>query len=28
VWCAVCVARVEIKISREWLEQRRVAELN
>jgi len=28
VWCAVCVARVEIKISREWLEQRRLAELN
>ena len=28
VWCAVCVARVEIKISPEWLKQQHIAELN
>jgi hypothetical protein len=28
VWCAVCIARVEIKISPEWLAQQRVAHLN
>jgi hypothetical protein len=28
VWCAVCIGRFEVKISREWLEQRRTAELN
>jgi len=31
VWCAVCVGRIEVKISREWLEQsqaRRAAQLN
>jgi hypothetical protein len=28
VWCAVCVGRVEIKISPKWLEQQRVASLN
>jgi hypothetical protein len=28
VWCAVCIARFEVKISREWLEQMRVAHLN
>jgi len=40
VWCAVCVGRIEVKISRQWLDQqsispnlvdlarRRVAQLN
>jgi hypothetical protein len=31
VWCAVCVGRVEVKISREWLAQsarQQVAHLN
>jgi hypothetical protein len=40
IWCAVCIARVEVNVSREWLEQsqspnldalarqRRTAELN
>jgi len=28
VWCAVCIARFEVKISREWLEQMQVAHLN
>ena len=28
VWCAVCIGRFEVEISREWLEQRRAAELN
>jgi hypothetical protein len=28
VWCAVCIARIEVKISPEWLKQQRVAELN
>jgi hypothetical protein len=40
IWCAVCIARVEVNISREWLqsvrpnldalarEKRRTAELN
>jgi hypothetical protein len=28
VWCAVCIARIEVKISPEWLKQQRIAELN
>ncbi len=28
VWCAVCIARIEVKISPEWLKQQRLAELN
>jgi hypothetical protein len=28
VWCALCISRVEINISREWLEQQRFAALN
>jgi len=28
IWCAVCIARIEVKISREWLDQQRVAQLN
>jgi len=28
VWCAVCIARIEVKISPEWLKQQRAAELN
>jgi len=28
IWCAVCVARVEVKISTEWLAQQRTAQLN
>jgi hypothetical protein len=28
VWCAVCVARVEVPISEEWQRRRRVAHLN
>ena len=28
VWCALCISRIEVKISREWLEQQRAAELN
>jgi len=28
VWCAVCIARIEVKISPEWLKQQRFAELN
>jgi hypothetical protein len=28
VWCARCVARVEIPISGEWLKRQRVAQLN
>jgi hypothetical protein len=28
VWCAVCIARVEVKISQAWLDQRQKAELN
>jgi hypothetical protein len=28
VWCAVCIARVEVKISEEWLRRARVAHLN
>ena len=28
VWCAVCIARVEVQISDEWLRRARVAHLN
>jgi hypothetical protein len=28
IWCAVCLGRIDVKISREWLKQRRSAELN
>jgi hypothetical protein len=28
VWCAVCLTRVEIQISPEWLKRQRVAQLN
>jgi hypothetical protein len=28
VWCTVCVARVEVHISEEWLKRQRVAHLN
>jgi hypothetical protein len=28
IWCAVCLGRVEVKISRQWLEQQRLASLN
>ena len=28
VWCAVCLGRIEVKISRQWLEQSRAASLN
>ena len=28
VWCALCISRIEVKISREWLEQQRLASLN
>ena len=28
VWCALCISRVEVKISREWLDQQRIASLN
>jgi hypothetical protein len=28
VWCAVCIARVEVPISEEWERRRRVAHLN
>jgi len=28
IWCAVCVGRVEVKISREWLDRQRLAQLN
>lgn len=28
IWCAVCLGRVEVKISRKWLEQQRTASLN
>jgi len=28
VWCAVCIGRVEINISAEWLKRQRVAHLN
>jgi hypothetical protein len=28
VWCAVCIARVEVTISEEWLKRARVAHLN
>jgi hypothetical protein len=28
VWCAVCIARIEMPISEEWQRRRRVAHLN
>jgi hypothetical protein len=28
VWCAVCVGRLEIRVSPEWLRRQRVASLN
>jgi hypothetical protein len=28
VWCAVCIARIEVPISEEWQRRRRVAHLN
>jgi hypothetical protein len=28
VWCAKCIARVEIKVSERWLKQQKVAHLN
>jgi hypothetical protein len=28
IWCAVCIARVEVKISPQWLAQQRAARLN
>jgi hypothetical protein len=28
IWCAVCIARVEVKISPQWLAQQRAAKLN
>jgi hypothetical protein len=28
VWCAVCIGRVEVRISEEWLKRQRVAHLN
>jgi hypothetical protein len=28
IWCAVCISRVDVKISREWLAQQRNAQLN
>ena len=28
VWCAVCIGRVEVRISQEWLQRQRVAHLN
>jgi hypothetical protein len=28
VWCAVCIARAEVRISPKWLERQRVAHLN
>jgi hypothetical protein len=28
IWCARCIGRFEVKISEEWLKQRRVASLN
>jgi hypothetical protein len=28
VWCTVCLARIEIPISPQWLKQARVAHLN
>jgi len=28
IWCAMCISRVEVKISREWLDQQRKAALN
>ena len=28
VWCAVCIARIDIEISSEWMDRRRVAHLN
>ena len=28
IWCAVCIGRIEVQISPEWLRQRRAAALN
>jgi len=28
IWCAVCIARVEVKISQQWMAQQRTAQLN
>ena len=28
IWCALCISRIDVKISRQWLEQQRSAELN
>jgi len=28
IWCAVCIARVEVKISQQWMAQQRAAQLN
>ena len=28
VWCAVCIGKVEVQISSEWLKRQRVAHLN
>ena len=28
VWCAVCIARIEVPISEEWRRRQRVAHLN
>ena len=28
VWCALCISRIEVTISREWLAQQRTAQLN
>jgi predicted alpha/beta-hydrolase family hydrolase len=28
VWCAVCIARIDIEISPQWMERRSVAHLN
>jgi hypothetical protein len=28
IWCAVCLGRVDVKISRQWLDQQRAAQLN
>jgi hypothetical protein len=28
VWCAVCIGRIEIKVSPEWLKRQQVASLN
>jgi hypothetical protein len=28
IWCAVCIGRIDVKISRQWLDQQRTASLN